>query len=98
MQMPTSFHPPQRTLMGPGPSDVAPRVLQAMAGPTLGHLDPAFVGFMDTNLVMGYWGAQQKRFHHHWTLPKIGVSCCNQRRGVFIDHAASQATNSSFIL
>ena len=43
----TSFHPPQRTLMGPGPSDVSPRVLAAMARPTLGHLDPAFVDFMD---------------------------------------------------
>ena len=43
----TSFHPPQRTLMGPGPSDVSPRVLAAMARPTLGHLDPAFVQFMD---------------------------------------------------
>ena len=42
-----SFHPPQRTLMGPGPSDVSPRVLEAMARPTLGHLDPVFVGFMD---------------------------------------------------
>ena len=42
-----SFHPPQRTLMGPGPSDVSPRILQAMARPTLGHLDPAFVEFMD---------------------------------------------------
>lgn len=28
-----SFHPPQRTLMGPGPSDVHPRVLAAMARP-----------------------------------------------------------------
>ncbi|NNM81452.1 MAG: alanine--glyoxylate aminotransferase family protein [Burkholderiales bacterium] len=42
-----SFHPPQRTLMGPGPSDVSPRVLEALARPTLGHLDPAFVGMMD---------------------------------------------------
>jgi alanine-glyoxylate transaminase/serine-glyoxylate transaminase/serine-pyruvate transaminase len=33
--------------MGPGPSDVSPRVLEAMARPTLGHLDPAFVEFMD---------------------------------------------------
>ncbi len=45
--MATSFHPPQRTLMGPGPSDVSPRVLEAMARPTLGHLDPRFVAFMD---------------------------------------------------
>lgn len=42
-----SFHPPQRTLMGPGPSDVSPRVLAAMARPTLGHLDPAFVDMME---------------------------------------------------
>ena len=41
------FYPPQRTLMGPGPSDVSPRVLQAMARPTIGHLDPLFVGMMD---------------------------------------------------
>lgn len=45
--MPTSFHPPKRTLMGPGPSDVSPRVLEALARPTIGHLDPAFIGMMD---------------------------------------------------
>lgn len=42
-----SFHPPVRTLMGPGPSDVNPRILEAMARPTIGHLDPVFVGLMD---------------------------------------------------
>ena len=42
-----SFMPPQRTLMGPGPSDVSARVLSALARPTIGHLDPAFVGMMD---------------------------------------------------
>lgn len=42
-----SFHPPKRVLMGPGPSDVPPRVLAAMARPTVGHLDPAFVSLMD---------------------------------------------------
>ncbi len=45
--IPKTFHPPQRTLMGPGPSDVPPRVLAAMARPTIGHLDPVFVEFMD---------------------------------------------------
>ena len=44
---PQPFLPPARTLMGPGPSDVAPRVLDALARPTIGHLDPAFVGLMD---------------------------------------------------
>jgi alanine-glyoxylate transaminase/serine-glyoxylate transaminase/serine-pyruvate transaminase len=36
-----------RVLMGPGPSDVATRVLQAMAAPCIGHLDPAFLQIMD---------------------------------------------------
>jgi len=45
--MTASFYPPQRTLMGPGPSDVNPRISQAMARPTIGHLDPLFVGMMD---------------------------------------------------
>ena len=45
--MASSFYPPQRTLMGPGPSDVSPRVLGALARPTIGHLDPMFVALMD---------------------------------------------------
>ncbi len=42
-----SFEPPARVLMGPGPSEVPARVLQALARPTLGHLDPAFTALMD---------------------------------------------------
>lgn len=42
-----SFHPPARTLMGPGPSDVNPRILEALSRPTIGHLDPAFIQMMD---------------------------------------------------
>jgi alanine-glyoxylate transaminase/serine-glyoxylate transaminase/serine-pyruvate transaminase len=42
-----SFNPPIRTLMGPGPADVHPRILSAMARPTIGHLDPTFVAMMD---------------------------------------------------
>jgi alanine-glyoxylate transaminase/serine-glyoxylate transaminase/serine-pyruvate transaminase len=33
--------------MGPGPSDVHPRILEAMSRPTIGHLDPLFVGMME---------------------------------------------------
>jgi alanine-glyoxylate transaminase / serine-glyoxylate transaminase / serine-pyruvate transaminase len=47
MQIPAQFVPPRRLLMGPGPSDVAPSVLQAMSMPLLGHLDPVFVKMMD---------------------------------------------------
>jgi alanine-glyoxylate transaminase/serine-glyoxylate transaminase/serine-pyruvate transaminase len=42
-----SFDPPRRILMGPGPSDVSPRVLAALSRPTIGHLDPAFQGLME---------------------------------------------------
>jgi alanine-glyoxylate transaminase/serine-glyoxylate transaminase/serine-pyruvate transaminase len=46
-KMSHSFHPPERTLMGPGPSDVNPRILEALSRPTIGHLDPAFVDLMN---------------------------------------------------
>lgn len=39
--------PPVRVLMGPGPSEIHPRVLQALAAPTLGHLDPAYLELMN---------------------------------------------------
>ncbi|MGA7950145.1 MAG: alanine--glyoxylate aminotransferase family protein, partial [Thiobacillaceae bacterium] len=43
----SSFMPGKRILMGPGPSDVPQRVLDAMARPTLGHLDPEFQDMME---------------------------------------------------
>ncbi len=43
----SQLSPSPRILMGPGPSDVHPRVLQAMATPLLGHLDPEFVKLMN---------------------------------------------------
>jgi alanine-glyoxylate transaminase/serine-glyoxylate transaminase/serine-pyruvate transaminase len=42
-----SFQPPRRILMGPGPSDVSPRVLAALGRPTIGHLDPEFQNLME---------------------------------------------------
>ncbi|NOH72092.1 alanine--glyoxylate aminotransferase family protein [Vibrio pectenicida] len=42
-----SFTPPRRILMGPGPSDISPQVLQALSRPTIGHLDPLFIQMMD---------------------------------------------------
>ena len=41
------FIPPHRLLLGPGPSMVHPRVLQALSLPLLGHLDPVFLGLMN---------------------------------------------------
>ncbi|MEY3322489.1 MAG: serine-pyruvate aminotransferase AgxT [Bacteroidota bacterium] len=41
------FEPAERLLMGPGPSPIYPSVLQSLAKPTLGHLDPQFISMMD---------------------------------------------------
>ena len=69
---------PKRTLMGPGPSDIYPEVLEAMAQPTIGHLDPAFVDFMDEINVL-----LQRAFitQNAVTLPisapgSAGMECC----------------------
>src|SRR5216684_2992185 len=40
-------YPPQRILMAPGPSNVHPRVLQALVAPLVGHKDPYYLGVMD---------------------------------------------------
>ena len=73
-----SFHPPKRVLMGPGPSDVSDRVLQALARPTIGHLDPLFVAMMDEVKQMLQYALQTK---NAMTLPisapgSAGMECC----------------------
>lgn len=45
--MPDFLTPPQRVLLGPGPSDVPARVLGALGAPTIGHLDPGYLAIMD---------------------------------------------------
>lgn len=45
--IPTQLNAPIRTLLGPGPSDIHPRILAAMAQPTVGHLDPYYLRVMD---------------------------------------------------
>ena len=47
MSIPNELNPPIRFLLGPGPSDVHPRVLKAMATPLIGHMDPQFIQIMD---------------------------------------------------
>lgn len=41
------LNPPVRVLMGPGPSDIHPRVLTALSRPTVGHLDPYYLAIMN---------------------------------------------------
>lgn len=50
--LPSPASPPDRLLLGPGPSSVSPRVLRAMATPMLGYLDPAFLRLLDETQVL----------------------------------------------
>jgi alanine-glyoxylate transaminase / serine-glyoxylate transaminase / serine-pyruvate transaminase len=45
-------NPPKRVLLGPGPSPVDPRVLEAMSLPVIGHLDAKFLELMDQSMAM----------------------------------------------
>jgi len=62
--------PPDRTLMGPGPSDVHPRVLRSMTTPLVGHMDPAFMEIMDEVMDMLRYTF---RTDNKWTLPVSGT-------------------------
>jgi alanine-glyoxylate transaminase/serine-glyoxylate transaminase/serine-pyruvate transaminase len=62
--------PGERVLMGPGPSDVHPRVLQAMSAPCIGHLDPAFLSIMDETQQLLRFLFQTK---HALTIPVSGT-------------------------
>jgi alanine-glyoxylate transaminase/serine-glyoxylate transaminase/serine-pyruvate transaminase len=57
---------PNRILLGPGPSNVHPRVLHAMLAPMLGHLDPDFWPVLDQIRAMLCCVLGTT---HHWTLP-----------------------------
>jgi len=62
--------PPVRTLMGPGPSPVHPRVLRAMSTPVVGHLDPAFLDLMDETQSLLRYTFQTE---NEWTIPVSGT-------------------------
>jgi alanine-glyoxylate transaminase/serine-glyoxylate transaminase/serine-pyruvate transaminase len=65
-----ALNPPDRILMGPGPSDVHPRVLRAMSTPLIGHLDPAFIEIMkEVQALLRYTFRTKNR----WTIPVSGT-------------------------
>ena len=47
MTVASELNPTARFLMGPGPSDIHPRIIKAMTTPVIGHLDPQFIVIMD---------------------------------------------------
>jgi alanine-glyoxylate transaminase/serine-glyoxylate transaminase/serine-pyruvate transaminase len=50
----SELRPTARILMGPGPSNVHPRVMKAMMSPVIGHLDPDFVKVMEDSPARGF--------------------------------------------
>src|SRR5438105_312949 len=70
MQVLSQLNPAPRILLGPGPSDVHPRILTAMATPLLGHLDPQFLEIMnDTQEFL----RKTFRTSNHLTFPVSGT-------------------------
>jgi len=71
--------PPDRTLMGPGPSEVHPRVLRAAGTPLVGHLDPAFVEIMDEvqDLLRYVF-----RTDNQWTVPVSGTGSASMEAAI----------------
>ncbi|MFC7019200.1 MULTISPECIES: pyridoxal-phosphate-dependent aminotransferase family protein [Haloarcula] len=71
--------PPDRTLMGPGPSDVHPRVLRAMSTPLVGHLDPSFIEIMDeVQDLLRY----TFRTDNQWTIPVSGTGSASMEAAI----------------
>mgnify|MGYP000666387840 CR=1 FL=1 len=71
--------PPDRLLMGPGPSEVHPRVLRAMSTPLVGHLDPAFLDIMDeVQDLLRY----TFRTDNRWTIPVSGTGSASMEAAV----------------
>ena len=66
----SALEPPDRLLLGPGPSEVHPRVLRAMSTPLVGHLDPAFLAIMnEVQELLRY----TFRTRNRWTIPVSGT-------------------------
>lgn len=74
----TPFSPPVRTLMGPGPSDIDPRVLAAMSRPTVGHLDPSFQSMMEeVKELLRYVFQTRNAMTFPLSAPgSVGMECC----------------------
>ncbi len=68
--MVVTVSPPHRLLTGPGPSNPDPRVLEAMARPMVGHLDPFFLDLMNETMQML---RDLYRTESHHTIPMSGT-------------------------
>lgn len=70
METTEELRPPDRLLMGPGPSETHPRVLRTFGTPPIGHLDPSFVEIMDETQSLL---RETLRTDNEWTIPVSGT-------------------------
>ena len=70
---------PKRTLLGPGPANVHPRVLEALGAPVIGHLDPRFVEIMEEVCAML---REVFRTKNHATIPVSGTGSAGMEAAV----------------
>ena len=77
--IPGELNPPPRVLLGPGPSAVSARVLNAMTKPIMGYLDPEFINLMDSvaDMLRQVFGAQEG-----FTLPVSGTGSAGMEAGL----------------
>ncbi len=73
------LRPPDRLLMGPGPSETHPRTLRAFGTTPIGHLDPAFVEMMDEtqSLLRSVF-----RTDNRWTIPVSGTGSASMEAAI----------------
>ena len=69
---------PLRTLMGPGPLDIHPRVYQALTSPVIGHLDPAYLKTLDRlgELLRNVFATQNRLTHAAPGTGTSGMEAC----------------------
>lgn len=73
------LRPPQRLLLGAGPSNVDPRVLKAFISPMVGHLDPFFIKTMDETVELLRYAFKTK---NHITMPISGTGSAGMESAI----------------
>jgi alanine-glyoxylate transaminase/serine-glyoxylate transaminase/serine-pyruvate transaminase len=76
----SDLNPPERLLLGPGPSNVDSRVMRAMAAPIIGHLDPEFLKVMDETKQLLQYTFQTENY---LTLPVSGTGSAGMEAAMY---------------
>lgn len=73
------LRPPERLLLGAGPSNIDPRVLKALSSPIVGHLDPYFLEIMDETVELLRYAFKTKNL---LTMPISGTGTAGMEAAV----------------